>query len=432
MAGIRSHRDRHSHRPPQSDGPPRRLTRVRDGRIVAGVAGGLARRIGWDPNIVRLALVVMTIAGGSGILAYVAAWLFLPWEDGEGTIAQVAVKDQKALLTGAVAGLSVLAVLLVLDGLGLFASGLVWPLAIVTAGVVVIWRTAVDPDDRAAADRLMARFPELPEWKGGRVSIARVVAGAVLVVGGMALLLAANGALTAIRQGVLAAVGIVGGVALIFGPWWYRLARDLADERRERIRSQERAEVAAHLHDSVLQTLALIQRRADDPRAVTSLARIQERDLRAWLFASDAGTASVPGARADPSPDTFALAVRRAAHAVEDSHDVTVEVVAVGDAPLDDGLLAMVAAAREAMVNAAKWSGQPALSVYAEVEAAQVSLFVRDRGSGFDPSAVGADRRGLAESVRGRMERHGGAAVIRSVLSEGTEIELRLPRTAAA
>jgi signal transduction histidine kinase len=195
------------------------------------------------------------------------------------------------------------------------------------------------------------------------------------------------------------------------------------DERRERVRAEERADMAAHIHDSVLQTLALIQRSSDDPPEVRRLARVQERELRAWLFED-----RVPGSLDAPALATLATGVRATALAVEESHRVTVEVVVVGDCALDESVRALLAAGREAMVNAAKWSGAPTVSVFAEVEGERVSLFVRDRGVGFAPALVAEDRRGIAESIRARMQRHGGSAEIRSTPGEGTEVALSVPR----
>jgi signal transduction histidine kinase len=206
-------------------------------------------------------------------------------------------------------------------------------------------------------------------------------------------------------------------LGVIFGPWVVRLARSLASERAERIRSEERSEISAHLHDSVLQTLALVQQRSDDPRAVAALARRQERELRAWL-----GRRSAPGGE-----DRLAAALEGAADEVERDHGVRVEVVTVGDAELDDRSRALVAAAREAMVNAAKFGGGSAVDVYAEAGGDGLQVFVRDRGPGFDPEQVAADRRGVRESIVGRMQRHGGRAVIASREGEGTEVELTLP-----
>jgi signal transduction histidine kinase len=217
---------------------------------------------------------------------------------------------------------------------------------------------------------------------------------------------------------VLVLLAIVVALALILTPLWFRLAKSLAEEREARIRSQERAELGAHLHDSVLQTLALVQRRADDPRAVAALARRQERELRTWLS----------GTRESAAWESLAGALTAAAAEVEDAHGVAVEVVAVGDARLDGGGEAIVAAAREALVNAAKFAGERPIAVYAEADEARVQVFVRDRGPGFDPEAVPADRQGLRESIVGRTERAGGRAFVRSTPGEGTEVELLLER----
>ena len=247
---------------------------------------------------------------------------------------------------------------------------------------------------------------------------SRTGLGIALVVGAGLAFLAATGALSAARNVVLSVLVVAAVLAIIFAPWIVRLARSLAAERGERIRSEERAEMAAHLHDSVLQTLALVQQRADDPRTVAALARRQERELRAWLSRRAApGTAS-----------RLSGALEGAASEVERDHGVAVEVVAVGDADLDERGRALVAAAREAMVNAAKFGGGSPVDVYAEVADGAVEVYVRDRGPGFDPAAVPADRRGVRESIVGRMERHGGRAAVRSAPGEGTEVELALPR----
>jgi signal transduction histidine kinase len=269
------------------------------------------------------------------------------------------------------------------------------------------------------------RLPALEEFgvRSRRVAVLRVVAGVVLVGAGVGGFLAGHRSTAALRQGAAAAAGIVAGCLLVFGPFWLRLVRQLAEERRERVRSDERAGMAAHLHDSVLQTLALIQRRADDPREVTRLARAQERELRAWLI-EGRGPGSVDG---DGSAG-LAAAVTAVERDVEADHKIAVEAVTVGDCSLDDDLAALVAAGREAAVNAAKWSGAESVSLFAEVEPDAVSLFVRDKGAGFDPDSVDADRRGIAESIRGRMSRHGGTAVIRSQPGGGTEVELTMPR----
>jgi signal transduction histidine kinase len=205
------------------------------------------------------------------------------------------------------------------------------------------------------------------------------------------------------------------GLSVIFAPLIARMGRSLAAERAERIRSQERAEMAAHLHDSVLQTLALMQKRADDPREVAALARRQERELRSWL--SGRGEAAQDGRR-------LASALEAAADEIEREHGVPIDVVAVGDAPLGEPGKAAVAAAREAMLNASKFGGGSPVDVYAEADDNRIQIFVRDRGPGFDPASIPGDRRGVRESIVGRMERHGGSATIRTPEGGGTEVEL--------
>ncbi|MET0420679.1 MAG: ATP-binding protein, partial [Acidimicrobiia bacterium] len=274
-------------------------------------------------------------------------------------------------------------------------------------------------DDRSGDPN--ADDPNAETW-----SVARVAVGGALVVAGVGAFLATQGAFRAVGQGLLAIAVILGGLALVFGPWLWRLWTALIEERSERIRSDERAEMAAHLHDSVLQTLALIQRRADDPRAVVALARRQERELRSWLFGRSP-------ARADLD---FAAALEAVAADVEQREGVPIETVLVGgELPLDDRLSALVAASQEAMVNAARHSGADVVAVYAEIEEGSATVFVRDRGRGFDPDAATASSattgRGIAESIVGRMQRNGGAASVRSRPGGGTEIELSMQRVAA-
>ena len=268
---------------------------------------------------------------------------------------------------------------------------------------------------RAALGGLVA---DTADRRPTAASISRVGVGVALVIAAAFAFLQATGALSAARDVILSVLAVVVVLGVIFAPWIVRLVRSLTTERAERIRSQERAEMAAHLHDSVLQTLAMVQRRAGEPNEVAAIARRQERELRAWLAGRPA-----PGQVARLAP-----ALEAAAAEVEERHGVPVEVVAVGDRDLDAAAEAVLAAAREAMTNAAKFGGGSTVDVYAECANDRLQVFVRDRGPGFDPDAIPADRRGVRESIVGRMERHGGRATITSAPGAGTEVELLLAR----
>ena len=320
----------------------------------------------------------------------------------------------------ALAALAVGALLLLRQfGIG-FGSGFFWPLLLATVGVALLWRQA-DEAQRARWASSSARVNPLQAVLGGGgvASTVRIFVGIALLVSAIGALVAQSGNVSLLDDvAVTTALGLV-GVGLIVWPWVYRLTSDLTDERRARIRSQERADVAAHLHDSVLQTLALIQKQADDPRMVATLARAQERDLRSWLYDDPGRTV-----------DTLSAALRAAAAEVEDSHGVPVEVVTVGDRSLSPDVDALAKAAREAMVNAARHSGADKVDVFAEAGPEAVEVFVRDRGHGFDPGDVSSDRLGVRNSIIGRMQRHGGEADVRSGHGEGTEIRLSLNRPA--
>ena len=253
---------------------------------------------------------------------------------------------------------------------------------------------------------------------GGAASWARLAGGVGLLVSALvlfALQTGQSGEIGVARDVVVAGALGVAGLALMVGPWLVRLTGDLAEERAARVRSQERADMAAHLHDSVLQTLALIQKHASDGRTVATLARAQERDLRSWLYDEEA-----------PPDTSVASALKAAAAEVEDGHGVPVEVVTVGDTAVSDRVRPLVLAAREAMVNAAKHSGAEQVDVFAECTAQRVEVFVRDRGKGFDESAVPEDRLGVRNSIVDRMRRHGGSAAIRTAPGEGTEVRLTM------
>jgi signal transduction histidine kinase len=391
-----------------------RLYRSTSNRMIAGVCGGLAHNVGVDPLLVRVAMVALVFAGGTGLVLYVLGWILLPAQDTGRSISQSVHLTRDDTLQLAAIGMLVLGGLLLLRAMGLwFNDKLVWPFVLAALGLVVIWRQA-EPGERASIMGLAGRV----DIRSRRLALLRLAAGTVLVASGVAVFLATQGAFGALRQTMLATAGIVVGVTLVFGPWWWRLGKDLAEERRGRIRSEERAEMAAHLHDSVLQTLALIQRNSGDPKTVVGLARRQERALRGWLH----------GAPLTPVEDRLSAAIEQISAEVEELHGVAVDDVTVGDCEIDERLAAMVAAAREALVNAATWSGESTVAVYAEAEGDRVSIFVRDRGKGFDLDAVGDGHHGIAESIRGRMARHGGKAEIRTSPGEGTEVELVMTR----
>lgn len=382
--------------------------RSQDQRVVAGVAGGLAERFGVDAVYVRACFVALTTAGGVGIFAYLLLWTAADQKRPPDAVVRPArpLRDLGTLCI-------LLGVMLVLRTVGVWlGDGVVWPVALVALGSSIIWSRS---DDNQAWNRLAtaATNAEAP----GRTALVRLAAGGVLVVSGVALFLVGSDAITSSSGGAIIAVVITGlGVGLILGPWMVRQAQQLADERRERIRSQERAEVAAHLHDSVLQTLAMIQR-SDTPRRMVSLARSQERELRAWLYGAD-----------DQQAERLQPMFEDVAARIEQRYDLPVELVVVGDMLVDDQVRALAAASYEALQNAARHSGADSVSMYVEVEPEHVTVFVRDEGKGFDPEAVSGDRRGIAESIVGRMSRHDGGATIRSEAGSGTEVELQLPR----
>jgi len=409
-------------RAPRQPGP---LRRSRTDPMVGGVAGGLGARLGVDGNVVRLAFVALVLADGSGLALYVLAWLVIVRQGEESSVAHRALADRRTIALGLALATVLGSVLVAMAALGLVVlAGVVWPASLAAAGLVVLWRGLAEDEKaflRRAAEQ--ATLPGLPDRRTRRSSVFRVGVGVALVLVGLGTLVAVRHPSASSLEALGPVAVIVLGFLVVFGPWWLAVARDLAVERRERVRTQERADVAAVVHDSVLQTLALIQRSADDPTEVVRLARAQERELRSWLF-----DGRPPGSFDAREVTTLAQGVGVLQREVEESHRVSIEAVVVGDCLLDDALRALLAAGREATVNAAAWSGVASVSLYAEVETTRVSLYVRDRGRGFDPGAVSGDRRGIAQSIRARMARHGGTAGIRSTPGEGTEVELVMAR----
>jgi signal transduction histidine kinase/phage shock protein PspC (stress-responsive transcriptional regulator) len=409
--------------------PARRLTRDSESPILGGVAGGLASHLGVPVLWVRAAFLLGTALGGFGVAFYVGLWLVVPsaarfevstpgaesaTRGGRRPGQRRRIADVGPAIALAALGLGMVLALQAVLGQG----AVFWPLVIGLAGVALLWRQA----DEVQRERWLDTSGRLDPVKivfggGGWQSYARVAAGVGLVVVAI-VVIALSGSIGQAQSALFAGLLAVLGLALVVGPWVFRLASDLGAEREERIRSQERADVAAHLHDSVLQTLALIQKSAHDPTTVARLARAQERDLRAWLYAGDSTDES-----------SLAGALRSAAAEVEDSWGVSVDVVVVGDCPFTEALRPLLAATREAVANAAKHAGTPRVDVYAEITPAAVDVFVRDRGAGFVVDEVPEDRLGVRRSILDRMERHGGSAEIRSTPGEGTEVRLHLALT---
>ena len=407
---------------------PRKASRSRRDSYIAGVAGGVAEHLGVDPVLVRGFFVVSTLAG-FGLVLYLALWLMLPMDTrAEESSPGLESASRRGLRPGRSEGrrrdagvLVALAALVIgLAGFTDLATGsfhLLWPAAFAVLGVTVLWSQADEAQrerwrhttERVGISRILL-------GSGGAAAWARLVAGAGLLVSALVLFAAQSGQISVARDMVVAGMLGMAGLAVVLGPWLFSLASELTDERAERIRSQDRADVAAHLHDSVLQTLALIQRSAADPATVARLARAQERDLRQWLYGDQAAPVGTLGGT-----------LRNVAAEAEDLHGVPVEVVTVGDRPATAELVPLVAATREAVLNAVRHSGAPRVDLYAEVGDDRVDVFVRDRGSGFDLAAVPQDRQGVRGSVVGRMERHGGTAEVRSSPGGGTEVRLHMP-----
>ncbi|WP_200865620.1 ATP-binding protein [Streptomyces viridochromogenes] len=411
--------------------PPRKLYRSSDGRWLGGVARGLAGHLGLPVVWVRLVFVGLFLADGLGALLYAAFWFFVPLGVGgvdaqrpspfatetaaDGRRRLVARKPDRGQI---VALLLMVVVAMVFVGsvdLGGGAKAYLLPAVLVGAGVALVWRQA----DNARR----ARWMEVGRRRR-TLTLLRAAGGVVLVTAGVSGIFVLQGSAAHLGSVLQAALAVLVGITLLAGPYLVRMTQDLSEERLMRIRAQERAEVAAHVHDSVLHTLTLIQRNADNAGEVRRLARAQERDLRTWLYKPE-GT----GKDEADEPAGLADAVRRNAAEIEDKHGVPIEVVVVGDCPLDEKIGAQMQAAREAMVNAAKYGGEGgAVQVYAEVEGRTVFVSVRDRGPGFDLDSIPADRMGVRESIIGRMERNGGTARLRAVPGGGTEVELEMER----
>ncbi len=377
-----------------------------EGRILSGVSGAIAAEVGVDVLWVRITWVALFAAGGWGGLLYVIVWGALSWTGYNGysapfpPIAKGRTERSRSL------GFGMVAVGLV----GIFASmaglpqSLLWPSGVMALGILLWWR------------RL---GPGAVNRSGGRFPLAQAVGGPVIAAFGASLLVFLAFGLNSAAAILYLVIFIVVAGVLATSPWWWRFVQNLDRERQAKVLADERAIVAAHLHDSVLQTLSLIQHNADDPQVMLNLARRQERELRNWL---DPDRASRLGGSVRGHLDTMATEI-------EELYGTPVEAVVVGDCIVDEHLEQALAATREAVVNAAKHSQSAQIDIYVEVSFEQVEIFVRDRGIGFEIGSVDNDRRGISESIEARMTRIGGSSTVVSTPGEGTEVELTVPRT---
>jgi signal transduction histidine kinase len=381
--------------------------------MVAGVAAGLSDHLGIDVLVLRIGFVVTIVLGGLGVILYGAFWALVQQLDEEPT--QPASLSSRAQLV-AFGALGVV-MLLIAQILG-FGPGLLWPAAAAVTGAAIVWRQADEHSRRRWRAVAGRRTRGLRTTPGATAS--RYAAGVLLVIVGMATFLAAHGELSHARRALLPVIVVVAGIAVVVGPWLFQSWQQLNEERTVRIREQERVELAGRVHDSMLQTLTLIQRRADDSAEVRRLVRRSQRELRGWLYADT------------PSQQTVRAEVTAVCAEIEDEYRVTIDLVVVGDHPATAAAQPIMQAIREAAINAAKHSSETEFSVYVEIGAAEIAAFVRDRGTGFDVDTVPDDRFGVRDSVLARMERHGGAATIRSTAESGTEVHMTLPLSSTA
>lgn len=391
--------------------------------VVLGVCAAVSERTGVSLPLVRAAVITLAAAGGAGLVGYLLVAVL--WRDREGVRRPPATESDVGLVIVLIG--TVWITLALWPGA---VAGLVIPVGFVSVGVALGWRSAGRTSDES-------RSPQSDRSTFGakalRSAVLRIIGGLVLCFTGFAFVLGRSTDLSTFRDTLFALVVALTGIGLVLGPTVVAAARALTAERDDRVRAEERAKVAAHLHDSVLQTLTLIQKRADDPAAMASLARQEERSLRSWLYSgADPYTVepgSITGDDRLGSDRPWREQIEPVVSEVERRYSVAIELVMVGprDHPRPSMLAPVIAAAREAMVNAAKFSGQRNVSVFVEVRQGGMDLYVRDRGIGFDPGSIASDRHGIKDSIIGRMVDLGGRATIRSAPGEGTEVGLLVP-----
>lgn len=367
----------------------------------------MATHLGWSTTAVRAIFILLTLLWGAGALLYAWIWALTPWEDADAVPSRrvpvawilTGMAGFGLVVTGAVLAAYSSGGVSMLSDPGWFSAVAITALIAVAAG---LWATLADRTDPARGPR-------------HELSV-RLTVTAILVA------LVAMQVATMQQTGLasfLLAVGILAGLAVVYSSTLVEKWRELAGERVHRIREEQRAEMAAHLHDSVLQTLALIQNRAGASTEVARLARAQERELRSWLYDGDS-----------PADSDLPTDLRDYAAALELDYPVRIEVVSAG-LSTERASGDVAAAAREAMLNAARHAGGD-VSVYIEGTATGVDVFVRDRGPGFSLAAVPGDRLGVRESIIGRLRRAGGSATVKAGAGGvGTEVQLHFAREEA-
>lgn len=409
---------------PRPHSPAPELRRDAAGKAIAGVASGLAMHLGLPARWIRVAFVALAFLDGLGVLLYAVLWLVVPSAQREEASGLQAATRQgmrpQPRMHGVDAGILVsIGAMVVGIGWVLVTGGLwvpprvFWPLVLGGVGVLLVWLQV----DRSAEPAPVAN--RAGAWAritagSGPASVARLLGGLVLVGIGISWILATQVGMDQLPQVLGAALLLLAGLLVVAAPSLYRARRRVRSAEQDRMRAEARADMAAHLHDSVLQTLALIQRRSTEPAQVALLARKQERELRTWLYGDHVEASTLRAALEEIRSDT------------EENFPIVVEVVCVGDVDVDESVGALVQATREAVTNAAKHSGADRVDVFAEASTDGIEVFVRDRGVGFDPDIVRPDRMGVRESIRARMERHGGRARLRTAPGQGTEVTLEM------
>jgi signal transduction histidine kinase/phage shock protein PspC (stress-responsive transcriptional regulator) len=391
---------------------PLKATRVASGAWLGGVCTGLASHLGWPVLLIRAIVVALAAVQLVGAVLYAVLWLAMPIDrnpaaPGIDAATRTGMRTQTSTRSADFG--ERLALLLLGVGMALLVQFLVpswqvvpfWPMVLFAVGVALVWRQA---------DSLLPRIGRRRRMR----SVMQALLGIALIAGGIVLTIARGFGIRQLTTPQWTAVILFVVLLAVAAPWAFRTRTALTVAREQELLANARADVASHLHDSVLQTLALIQRQADDPKAVAALARKQERELRQWLY----GTSH--------EADTLKTALETAAAEVEDDGGVTVDLVVVGDHEMDVRMDALVRASREAMLNAAKHSGADRVDVYAEILEDVAEVYVRDRGQGFEAGAVSDDRMGIRGSIVDRMARHDGMARVRSAPGEGTEVWLRM------